>query len=237
MIQIIQNIENLNTQLPAPAILSIGTITLIAGLIIWLGGLSVRKLILGIVGIITGITIAYLFAGQQLKYILLAAGIGIISGILLEKQLTLILPAILAAVSTFIIVVQLQNADLSVSIRYTCAEIPLYYWAIIVLAAITALFATIYLRRPTWAITCAVFGSGVIFAGMTILLTCKGISPTEKINEKPYIYAAAFAAMCVFGTIEQLLLCKKKHDKNSDETESKGKKEEKNGKPKRWRTS
>ncbi len=237
MIQIIENIENLNTQLLAPALLSTGILTLIAGLVIWLGGLGVRKLLVGIVGIITGVTIAYLFAGQLLRYILLAAGIGIIAGILLEKQLTIIVPAILAAVCTFIILAHFQNTDLSVGIRYAFAEVPLYSWAIIAAAAIAALFAAIYLKRPTWAISCAVFGSGVIFTGMIILLSIKGISPTEKIAEKPYIYTAAFAAMCLFGTVEQLLLCRKKHDKNGDETESKSKKDEQQKKPKRWRTS
>ncbi len=103
MIQIIQNIENLNTQLLAPALLSVGTLTLIAGLVIWLGGLGVRKLLLAIVGVVAGIATAYLVTGQQLRFILLAAGIGIIAGILLEKQLTIIVPAILAAVSAFII--------------------------------------------------------------------------------------------------------------------------------------
>ncbi len=237
MIQIIQNIENLNTKLLPPELLSIGIITLISGLIIWLGGLGVRKLLVGIFGIIAGVAIAYLIAGQQLRYILLAAGIGIIAGIVLEKQLTLIVPAILAALCAFIVIAQFQNTDLSVPIRFACAEIPLYCWAIIAAAAIAALVAAIYLRRPTWAISCAVFGSGVIFAGMTILLTCKGISPTEKIAEKPYIYTAAFGAMCVFGTIEQLLLCRKKHDKSGDETESKSKKDDQEKKPKRWRTS
>jgi hypothetical protein len=237
MIQIIQNIENLNTQLLPPALLSIGILTLIAGLIIWLGGLGVRKLLVAIVGIIAGITTAYLITGQQLRYILLAAGIGIIAGILLEKQLTIVVPAILAAICAFIILAHFQKADLSVGIRFATAEIPLYSWAIIAAAAIAALFAAIYLRRTTWAISCAVFGSGVIFTAMIILLTCKGISPTEKIAEKPYIYTAAFAAMCLFGTIEQLLLCREKHDKNGDETESKDKKEDKKEKPKIWRTS
>ena len=237
MIQIIQNIENLNTQLLAPALLSIGILTLIAGLVIWLGGLGVRKLLLAIVGIIAGITTAYLITGQQLRYILLAAGIGIIAGILLEKQLTIIVPAILAAVCAFIMLAHLQNADLSVPIRSACAEMPLYSWAIIAVAAIAALFAAIYLKRTTWAISCAVFGSGVIFTGMIILLTCKGIAPTEKIAEKPYIYTSAFAAMCLFGTIEQLLLCRKKQDKNGDETQSKSKKEDQKQKPKKWRTS
>ena len=238
MIQIIQNIENLNTQLLPPALLSVGILTLIAGLIIWLGGLGVRKLLVGIVGIIAGITIAYLFAGQQLRYILLAAGIGTIAGILLEKQLTIIVPAILAAICAFLVLAHFQNADFSVGIRYAFAEIPLYSWAIIAIAAIATLFAAIYLRRPTWAISCAVFGSGVIFTGMIILLSIKGISPTEKIAEKPYIYTAAFGAMCVFGTAEQLILCRKKRDKNGDETESKGKKEKKQKKKqKNWRTS
>lgn len=237
MIQIIQNIESLNTQLLPPELLSIGIITLISGLIIWLGGLGVRKLIVGIVGIATGVTVAYLFAGQQLRYILLAAGIGLIAGIVFEKPLTIIVPAILAALCVLIVIAHFQNADLSFGIRNACAEIPLYSWAIIAVAAIAALIAAIYLKRPTWAISCAVFGSGLIFAGMIILLSLKAISPTKIIAEKPYIYASAFGAMCVFGTLEQLLLCRKKHEKTGDETESKSKKDEQQEKPKRWRTS
>ena len=51
-------------------------------------------------------------------------------------------------------------------------------------------------------------GTAMVFAGLIMLLIYKGSLPVTYISEKPYFFAAVFAVMAVFGSIEQLLFCK-----------------------------
>jgi hypothetical protein len=58
------------------------------------------------------------------------------------------------------------------------------------------------------ALCCSALGTVLIFAGMILLLLNKGSMPVGIISRRSSFYAAVFAAMMVFGTIEQLLLCR-----------------------------
>jgi len=68
------------------------------------------------------------------------------------------------------------------------------------------------------ALILSVLGTAVIFAGMIMLLIYKGSQPVTYIIQKQYFFGSVFAIMAVFGTIEQLLLCKqaKKSLKNEE---------------------
>ena len=75
------------------------------------------------------------------------------------------------------------------------------------------------LCRLLSALILSVLGTAMTFAGMIMLLIYKGSLPVTYISEKPYFFAAVFAVMAVFGTIEQLLFCKS--PKNRLKTEQK----------------
>jgi len=59
------------------------------------------------------------------------------------------------------------------------------------------------------AICSATSGTILIFAAMIMLLIHKGATPTSYIINRQLFYGGVFAAMAVFGTVEQLLLCPK----------------------------
>jgi len=58
------------------------------------------------------------------------------------------------------------------------------------------------------ALILSVLGTALVFAGLIMLLIYKGSQPVTYIIQKQYFFAAIFAIMAVFGTIEQLLFCK-----------------------------
>jgi hypothetical protein len=57
------------------------------------------------------------------------------------------------------------------------------------------------------ALTCSVFGTGIIFTGMILLLLYKGAQPITHIYGKANVYNTVVLAMAVFGSAVQLLLC------------------------------
>jgi len=81
-------------------------------------------------------------------------------------------------------------------------------WAIIALLAVIPLVGGFTLWRPTAALCFSVAGTILVFAGMIFLLSYKGAAPVSRISSQPLIYAGIFAAMALFGTVEQLLLCR-----------------------------
>jgi len=57
------------------------------------------------------------------------------------------------------------------------------------------------------ALTCSLLGSGLIFAGMTLLLIFKGAAPVARMEQQGPFYGLVLLGMAAFGTLEQLLLC------------------------------
>lgn len=93
------------------------------------------------------------------------------------------------------------------------------------------------LWRLTAAMCFSTLGTTLIFFGMTLLLLYKGSSPSGYLGEKPLLYAGVFAGMTLFGTVEQLVLCRRPQavpaKKKIDDKEN----EDTGTKKKRWRTT
>lgn len=62
----------------------------------------------------------------------------------------------------------------------------------------------------TMAILTAAPGSVLILLGMIFLLYLKGADSVNRVNANQKFYLTLFFAMVVFGTLEQLIFCKKK---------------------------
>jgi len=80
----------------------------------------------------------------------------------------------------------------------------------LVIAAVAAIgVATVGILMPRliMAAGCSEVGTGLIFAGMVLLLLCKGTQPISGICEKAAFYKVVMTAMIVFGIAAQLLLC------------------------------
>ncbi|UCF00400.1 MAG: hypothetical protein JSV82_04875 [Planctomycetota bacterium] len=95
----------------------------------------------------------------------------------------------------------------SSTLRQICSQMPLRRWAMIAALGVTFIAAGLFLWRITSALCLAASGTTFIFAGMISLLLYKGSQPLSSIYRSASFYAAVFAAMITFGTIEQLLLC------------------------------
>lgn len=63
------------------------------------------------------------------------------------------------------------------------------------------------LVRLAGALTCSLLGSGLVFAGMTLLLIAKGAAPVARMEQQGAFYGLVLLGMAAFGTLEQLLLC------------------------------
>lgn len=127
-------------------------------------------------------------------------------------------------------------ADFSTAIKQTCKKMPPYNWVIIAALAVIFIPAGIFLPRFTSALCCATLGTLLVFAGMISLLLSKAAAPLTGICRRTPFYAAAFIAMILFGTFEQLLLCQcaekkliRKSQANKDNHDTKQAKQD-------WRT-
>ena len=99
--------------------------------------------------------------------------------------------------------------DVGEKIKKAGSLMPLQRWAMIAVLAAIFIVGGFYLRRLTPALCCSVLGTVFIFVGMILLLLYKGTAPVSRICSNPLIYAAVFAAMAAFGTVEQLLICRR----------------------------
>ena len=99
--------------------------------------------------------------------------------------------------------------DVGGKIKQAGSQMPAQKWAVIAVPAAIIIVGGLTLRRLTSALYFSVQGTLFIFAGMILLLLYKGTRPVSHIRINPSIYASVFAAMTAFGTVEQLLICKR----------------------------
>ncbi|MHC4559363.1 MAG: hypothetical protein ACYTFW_21860 [Planctomycetota bacterium] len=125
-------------------------------------------------------------------------------------------------------------------IKQSCSLMPVQRWAIIAVLVVIFILGGFYLWRLTSALCCSALGTMLIFVGMILLLLYKGTTPVNRICSQPLIYAVVFSAMTAFGTLEQLLLCRRvKTQPAGKEEAGKDKKDKKrtNKSKKDWRTT
>jgi hypothetical protein len=124
--------------------------------------------------------------------------------------------------------------DAGQKIKYTGSQIPTYIWGIIGVLTIVSLVVGFSLRQLASALCCSTLGTVLIFAGMILLLLNKGSMPVSIISRKSSFYVAVFAAMMVFGTAEQLLLCKPSKMSPTAKSQTNPKKQKSKQTKKRW---
>ncbi len=122
-------------------------------------------------------------------------------------------------------------------IKHTGLQMPVYDWAIIAVVVLISIVAGFALWHLASALCCSFLGTVLVFAGMILLLLHKGTVPVSRICSRQSFYATVFIVMAVFGTLEQLLLCK--HPKTRPTKKKKvGKNKQESGQTKKsWRTS
>ena len=86
----------------------------------------------------------------------------------------------------------------------------------VILAAL--LTSSFFLARLFSALCSAAAGTLLIFTGMILLLTYKGTKPFEYIYNSQFL-TAVLLAMVAFGTVEQMLLCRKSKKESANKKE------------------
>jgi len=226
MLEIAQNFEQVAAEFRPIVLIGPGLAAVLVGLFVWLGGLGVRRVLLAVVGAITGGICGFFIIGRNVASALVLTAVAAVIAIMFEKIFITILTAGLAAVFGFAAGLAAvfgfailarpyieSSPDFSTEIKQACLQMPLYCWAIIVALVVIFIVAGFFLWRLTSALCCAAFGTLLIFAGMTSLLLYRGAAPITCIYSRTPFYAAVFAAMTAFGTTEQLLLCKSAKEK------------------------
>lgn len=99
--------------------------------------------------------------------------------------------------------------DAGTKIKQAGMNIPIQTWIFIAVPAVIFLICGVFLWRFTTSLFFSALGTMIVFLGMILLLSYKGTEPISHISNNPYIAGAVFLAMIGFGTVVQLLLCKK----------------------------
>jgi len=258
MLEIFQNFEQMTARISPLVLIGAGVAALLVGLFIWLGGLSIGKVLVGIAGAVCGVFVGLYVIGRNTFSALLAAAVAAVIAIIFEKVIIILLAAILAAAICFAVLAgpyiensQAQTAvapnemptqaatpgasesfreikayalDVGGKIKQAGSKMPVQKWAIVAAPAVILVVGGLTLRRLTSALYFSVQGTLFVFAGMILLLLYKGTKPLSHIRINPSIYASVFAAMTAFGTIEQLLICKRVKTESAGDKKPGGKK-------------
>ncbi len=103
--------------------------------------------------------------------------------------------------------VQAYVLDVTDGIRAIARQLVPADLAIIGGVGVGLLVVGLLLTRLASALTCSLLGSGLVFAGLTLLLIFKGSTPVTQMEQQGAFYGLLLLGMAAFGTLEQLLLC------------------------------
>ena len=233
MTEILQNYELIAANLSPAASVGLGLTAVLAGLIIWLGGLGFRKLLPAIAGAIGGGTVVFFITGKY-TFTALSAAATCLAAVIYERAFSIILSTALAIVLGFGLLAGPYIEQAS-SLKELCQQMPVRSWIIIAGLAIFFTTSGLYFRHLTPALCCSVLGTLLIFAGMILLLLNKGTTPASSIIQKPLFYAAVFAVMTSFGITVQILFCLNAAGKSTGKNQTDKDKQGAGKRPLDWR--
>lgn len=213
MLEIARYFERIAAGFSPVVLIVLGLVCVVVGLFVWLGGLGFREFLVAVVGAGFGGICGLFIIGRNVISVVILAAVACAVAVIFERTFITILAAVLAAVFGFAILVNPyieSSADFTTEIRQACLQMPVHNWAIIAALAVIFIVAGFFLWRFISALCCAVFGTLLVFAGMTLLLLYKGAEPISYISSRTQFFTAIFGAMIAFGTVEQLLLCQRK---------------------------
>lgn len=236
MIEILNSFEQVADRL-SPAVLIVpGLAMAVLGLVTWLAGMCMRRLVLGLVGAMTA-GMAGLFLGRQNPAIAcLAAAAGAGLGAILPRFFVAVFLAGLGAGVTLAVlarmhplqeagarnfdkierrlttresldVIQMYVLDIADRIRAIARGLPSMDLAVVAGVGVGLLALGLLFPRLAGALTCSVLGTGLVFTGLMLLLIDKGSAPISRMERQGPFFGLVLLAMIAFGTLEHLLLC------------------------------
>jgi hypothetical protein len=209
MLEIALNFEETAAGFEPLVLIVPGLLAVLVGLFIWIGGFGIRKVLVAVIGAVSGWACGFSIAGGHIILVVVLAVVAAVVAVIFEDVFMRILAVGLATVCGFAVLAgpYIKGSFNFAAIEEACSQMPLFAWAIIAALAVIFIVAGIFFWRLTLALCCAALGTILIFAGMIALLLYKGAMPISGISCRIPFYAAVFMAMIAFGTIGQLLLC------------------------------
>jgi hypothetical protein len=221
-------------------LLGTGLLLLIAGLVVWLAGITFARVISALVAGIVAFLAAAVLTGGSAAGSVLACATGLVLGAMLRRPVFAIAVTIFVACCVFIAASSATGVTMKMSLSTASADSPTITpsraWqqtrtfagdlrhnalsisrkqpyqiiALAIGAGLAAFIATMYFREFGVAFGCSALGTLMAMAGMIVLLLYKGAQPVEFISERAILVAAIFAGMILFGIIVQMLLMRPK---------------------------
>jgi hypothetical protein len=106
MIEIFQNLEQITSRFSPLVLILSGIVLLLLGLCIWVAGLSLRKILISLVGLAVGIIVGLYVVGRNIFSTALSGSLAALIALILEKVLVVMLASALAATIAFTILAQ-----------------------------------------------------------------------------------------------------------------------------------
>jgi len=106
MLEIFQHFEQVVARFNPTVLIGSGVAILILGLLIWLGGLGLRKILISLIGLAGGIVVGLFVVGRNLFSASLSGALAALIALIFEKVLVVILAAVLAAVVAFTVLAE-----------------------------------------------------------------------------------------------------------------------------------
>jgi hypothetical protein len=108
--------------------------------------------------------------------------------------------------------------DVTDAVKRGGAQLVASRWAVVAATVLTFLLIGLLFRHAGGALTCAILGTELIFAGLILLLMFKGSRPVTRVEARAPFFGLVFAAMVGFGTLEQWILLRRADRRVEGET-------------------
>jgi hypothetical protein len=241
MVEILKTFEQVAVRFSPVVLVAPGLVMVVLGLLAWLAGTSLQRLVLGFFGAGVG-ALASFFAGAHNPLLFgVAAWIGAAFGAFLPRVFSAALLAVLGMAVTFVILARaplraspgtlFTGPEVGQTEEYTVPEsleVTRAYWtdaadrvragayalaptrwAILAAVGFGLLVLKLYLDRLAAAATCSALGTVLVFSGLVLLLIFKGSAPVAHIEQQGVSYGLVLVGMVLFGTVEQLVVCRR----------------------------
>ena len=210
MTNLLWTFQNRITHLQPSLLLTLGVVTIAAGLFVWLGGLGFKKIVFVVIGVFLGAFCTLFSFGTNLFLAAAIIGICALLALALQETFLMLVASVFAAVIGYSILIRpyfRPSGDIMSVIRQLSIGVPYYNWPIML--AVTALpFATISWPSASALISSAA-GTTLILAGTTMALLNFDYPAVGYMTTRQDIYIAIIALATILGTIAQLWLLPK----------------------------
>jgi hypothetical protein len=210
MTNLLWTFQNRITHLQPSLLLTLGVVTIAAGLFVWLGGFGFKKIVFVVIGAFLGAFCTLFSSGTNLFLAAAIIGICALLALKLQETFLMLVASALAAVIGYFLLIRpyfRPSSDVMSVIRQLSIGVPYYNWPIML--AITALPFAVISWPGALALINSAAGTTLILAGTIMALLNFDYPVVGYITTRQDIYIAIIALAIILGTIAQLWLLPK----------------------------